>query len=75
VRFGSIFLGIHAITPCLCDIDKRPTSPAVFNDRRRNCTRLMFDLIERAEKENIPGIIYFEKALDTVEWFFSVRKS
>jgi hypothetical protein len=35
----------------------------------------MFDLIERAEKENIPGIIYFEKALDTVEWFFSVRKS
>jgi hypothetical protein len=35
----------------------------------------IFDLIERAEKENIPGIIYFEKALDTVEWFFFVRKS
>jgi hypothetical protein len=32
------------------------------------CTRLIFDLIERAEEENIPGILLlldFEKAFDT----------
>ena len=37
------------------------------------CTRLIFDLIERAEEENIPGILLlldFEKAFDTVEWSF-----
>ena len=37
------------------------------------CTRLIYDLIERAEEENIPGILLlidFEKAFDTVEWSF-----
>jgi hypothetical protein len=37
------------------------------------CTRLIFDLIERAEEENIPVILLlldFEKAFDTVEWSF-----
>ena len=37
------------------------------------CTRLIFDLIERAEEENIPVILLlldFEKAFDTAEWSF-----
>lgn len=40
------------------------------------CTRLIFDLIERAEEENIPGILLlldFEKAFDTVEWSFLLK--
>ena len=40
------------------------------------CTRLIFDPIERAEEENIPGILLlfdFEKACDTVEWFFLIK--
>ena len=40
------------------------------------CTRLIFDLIERAEEENIPGILLlldFEKAFDTVEWSFFLK--
>ena len=40
------------------------------------CTRLIFDLIERAEEENIPGILLlldFEKAFDTVEWSFVLK--
>ena len=37
------------------------------------CTRLIFDLIERTEEENIPGLLLlldFEKAFDTLEWSF-----
>jgi len=37
------------------------------------CTRLLFDLIEKAEEEDIPGLLIlldFEKAFDTLEWFF-----
>ena len=37
------------------------------------CTRLLFDLIENAEEEDIPGLLIlldFEKAFDTLEWFF-----
>ena len=40
------------------------------------CIRLIFDLIERAEEENIPGILLlldFEKAFDTVEWSFLLK--
>ena len=40
------------------------------------CTRLIFDLIERAEEENIPGMLLlldFEKAFDTVEWSFLLK--
>jgi hypothetical protein len=40
------------------------------------CTRLIFDPIERAEEENIPGILLlfdFEKACDSVEWFFLIK--
>jgi hypothetical protein len=40
------------------------------------CTRLIFDLIERAEEEKIPGILLlldFEKAFDTVEWSFLLK--
>ena len=40
------------------------------------CTRLIFDPIERAEEENIPGILLlfdFEKAFDTVEWSFVLK--
>jgi hypothetical protein len=36
----------------------------------------MFDLIERAEEENIPGILLlldFEMAFDTVEWSFLLK--
>ena len=36
----------------------------------------MFDLIERAEEENIPGMLLlldFEKAFDTVEWSFLLK--
>jgi hypothetical protein len=36
----------------------------------------MFDLIERAEEGNIPGIVLlldFEKAFDTVEWSFLLK--
>ena len=37
------------------------------------CTRLIFDLIEKMEKDDIPGLLViqnFEKAFDTVEWSF-----
>ena len=37
------------------------------------CTRLIFDLIEKAEDEDIPGLLVlldFEKAFDTLEWSF-----
>ena len=36
----------------------------------------MFDLIERAEEENVPGILLlldFEMAFDTVEWSFLLK--
>ena len=39
----------------------------------RECTRLLFDLIEKAEEEDIPGLLIlldFEKAFDTLEWSF-----
>ena len=38
------------------------------------CTRLIFDLIEKAEEEDIPGLLLlldFEKAFDTLEWSFT----
>jgi hypothetical protein len=44
--------------------------------RRRyigECTRLLFDLIEKAEEEDIPGLLillYFEKVFDTLQWSF-----
>ena len=37
------------------------------------CTRLTYDLLEKAEKEDIPGILLlldFEKAFDSLEWTF-----
>ena len=37
------------------------------------CTRLIFDLIEKVEAEEIPGLLLlldFEKAFDTLEWSF-----
>ena len=37
------------------------------------CTRLIFDLIEKVEEEDIPGLLLlldFEKAFDTLEWSF-----
>jgi hypothetical protein len=37
------------------------------------CTRLIFDLIEKMEEDDIPGLLVllaFEKAFDTVEWSF-----
>ena len=40
------------------------------------CIRLIFDLIERAEEENIPEILLlidFEKAFDMVEWSFLLK--
>ena len=40
------------------------------------CTRLIFDLIEKVEEEDIPGLLLlidFEKAFDTLEWSFINR--
>ena len=37
------------------------------------CTRFLFDLIEKAEEEDITGLLIlldFEKAFDTLEWSF-----
>ena len=37
------------------------------------CTRLVFDLIEKAEEEQIPGLLVlldFEKAFDSLEWSY-----
>lgn len=37
------------------------------------CTRLVYDLIEKTEEEDIPGLLVlidFEKAFDTLEWSF-----
>ena len=42
----------------------------------RECTRLIFYLIQRAEEENIPVILLlldFEKVFDTVEWSFLLK--
>ena len=40
------------------------------------CTRLIFDLLEKVEEEDIPGLLLlvdFEKAFDTLEWSFINR--
>lgn len=40
------------------------------------CTRLIYDLIEKVEEEDIPGLLLmldFEKAFDTLEWSFINR--
>ena len=37
------------------------------------CTRLAYDLIDKLEEDDIPGLLLlidFEKAFDTVEWSF-----
>jgi hypothetical protein len=37
------------------------------------CTRLTYDLIDKLEEDDIPGLLLlidFEKAFDTVEWSF-----
>ena len=37
------------------------------------CTRLIYDLIDKLEEDDIPGLLLlidFEKAFDTVEWSF-----
>ena len=37
------------------------------------CTRLIYDIIEKTEEDNIPGLLLlldFEKAFDTLEWSF-----
>ena len=41
------------------------------------CTRLICDIIEKCDENNIPGVLIlldFEKAFDSVEWNF-IRKS
>ena len=40
--------------------------------------RLIYDLIERTEEENIPGLLMlldFEKAFDSIEWHFIEKNS
>lgn len=40
------------------------------------CTRLISDLIDRMEEDEIPGLLLlldFEKAFDTIEWEFIQR--
>ena len=40
------------------------------------CTRLICDIIEKCDENNIPGVLIlldFEKAFDSVEWNF-IRK-
>ena len=42
------------------------------------CTRLLFDLTEKTEEEDIIGLLIlldFEKAFDTLEWFFINKTS
>jgi hypothetical protein len=37
------------------------------------CTRLVYDLIDKLEEDDIPGLLLlidFEEAFDTVEWSF-----
>ena len=41
------------------------------------CTRLIYDLIDKLEEYDIPGLLLlidFEKAFDTVEWSFIEKK-
>lgn len=40
------------------------------------CTRLISDIIDRMEEDEIPGLLIlldFEKAFDTIEWEFIQR--
>ena len=40
------------------------------------CTRLILDIIERTEEEQIPGLLLlvdFEKAFDSLEWDFMLK--
>jgi hypothetical protein len=63
----------NRLKPVLVDLISQTQKVFLRGRYIGECTRLIFDLIEKMEEEDIPGLLVlldFEKALDTVQWSF-----
>ncbi len=66
----------NRIKPFLLDIISDTQQGFIQGRYIGECTRLIYDIIENAEEEDIPGLLLlldFEKAFDTLEWSFIER--
>ena len=63
----------NRLKPVLVDLISQTQKGVLKGRYIGECTRLIFDLIEKMEEDDIPGLLVlldFEKALDTVQWSF-----
>ena len=63
----------NRIKPFLGDIISETQQGFIKGRYIGECTRLIFDIMEKAEDDNLPGLLLlldFEKAFDTLEWSF-----
>ena len=63
----------NRLKPVLVDLISQAQKVFLRGRYIGECTRLIFDLIEKMEEDDIPGLLVlldFEKALDTVQWSF-----
>ncbi len=63
----------NRIKPFLLDIISETQQGFIRGRYIGECTRLIYDIIEKTEKDDIPGLLLlldFEKAFDTLEWSF-----
>ena len=72
VKIASASLA-NRIKPFLKDIISETQQGFIKGRYIGECTRLIFDLLEKTEEDEIPGLLLlldFEKAFDTLEWSF-----
>jgi len=66
----------NRMKPVLVDLISQTQKVFLKGRYSGECTRLIFDLIEQMEDDDIPGLLVlldFEKAFDTVEWSFYIK--